>query len=78
MTEIGHAEKDLRSWDNIGDDELLDSKDAARYLKVSVATLYRWRSHAEGPVSSKAGGLKYRMGDLRAHLRSTAKGAVAA
>lgn len=75
MSETGHAEEDSRSWDDMGDDELLGSRDAARYLKVSVATLYRWRSHEEGPVSSKAGGLKYRMGDLRAHLRRTAKGA---
>lgn len=60
------------------DEELLNSEEAAKYLKVSVATLYRWRSQGEGPVSRKVGGLKYRRGDLRAYLESApAKGAAA-
>lgn len=41
---------------------LLDSREAATYLKVSESTLSRWRSAGTGPPSLRLGGIaRYRL-----------------
>lgn len=52
---------------NLGmDNELLNTKDAARYLAVSTVTLARWRSQGLGPRWAKLeGSVRYRLADLR-------------
>jgi excisionase family DNA binding protein len=36
-------------------DEILSAQDLAAYLKVPLATVYRWRSMGDGPRGLKAG-----------------------
>lgn len=48
------------------DDRLWSVKDVARYLGVSVNTLYFWRSEGLGPSSRKIGKyVRYRPDDVR-------------
>ncbi len=45
---------------------LLNTRDAARYLAVSVPTLTRWRSQGVGPRWARLGGsVRYRLADLQ-------------
>lgn len=40
--------------------------EVAQYLKVPIATLYRWRALGTGPPSIRIGKhIRYRMGDVR-------------
>ena len=49
---------------------LLDTKDAADYLRLKSTTLDRWRCDGTGPVFYKLGGrCFYRLEDLDAFIR---------
>lgn len=50
---------------------LLDSREVAAYLKVSEATLSRWRTDKKGPPFLRMGGItRYRVDDVEAWLAS--------
>ncbi|WP_447947379.1 helix-turn-helix transcriptional regulator [Microbacterium lacticum] len=50
---------------------LLDSREVAAYLKVSEATLSRWRTDKKGPPFLRMGGItRYRLDDVQAWLAS--------
>ena len=49
--------------------ELLDEKQVAKLLKVSLASIRRWRQLRTGPTYVKAGALvRYRLNDIEAWL----------
>jgi excisionase family DNA binding protein len=51
-------------------DELLTSLEVAQILRVSVATIKRWRREKTGPTHIVVGGLiRYRRADVNAYLR---------
>jgi DNA-binding transcriptional MerR regulator len=57
---------DGREWE----DELIDSHEVCRLLKVPVSTLHYWRSRGEGPPAANIGKrLKYRTGDVQKFIR---------
>lgn len=50
---------------------LLDSREVAAYLKVSEATLSRWRTDKKGPPFLRMGGItRYRVDAVEAWLAS--------
>lgn len=50
---------------------LLDTREVAAYLKVSEATLSRWRTDKKGPPFLRMGGItRYRVEDVEAWLAS--------
>jgi hypothetical protein len=66
---------DAVDWDALADEENVDTRTAARFLKMSHKTLQNWRHINAGPRFLKygrgmgrAGLVRYRMGDLRAFL----------
>jgi predicted DNA-binding transcriptional regulator AlpA len=51
--------------------ELLDEKQVAKLLRVSLASVRRWRQHKVGPTYIKAGAcVRYRREDVDAWLRT--------
>lgn len=51
-------------------EELLTSLEVAKLLRVSVATIKRWRRERTGPPHIVVGGLiRYRRADVEAYLR---------
>lgn len=51
--------------------ELLDEKQVAKLLRVSLASVRRWRQHKAGPTYIKAGAcVRYRREDVDAWLRT--------
>ncbi|MGH3965085.1 MAG: helix-turn-helix transcriptional regulator [Pseudonocardiaceae bacterium] len=54
------------------DDALLKESEAASFLRCAPKTLANQRSRGEGPayVKFRSGAIRYRLGDLRAELRS--------
>lgn len=51
------------------ENRLLNTRDAAKYLAVSIPTLTRWRSQGLGPRWARLGGsVRYRLADLRAFV----------
>jgi excisionase family DNA binding protein len=56
-------------------EELLTSKQAAAYAKVSVRSLKRWRAEGTGPKFLKAGRqVRYRKRDLDEWMERRAEG----
>ena len=57
--------------------QVLYTKDAADYLKVSSRMLERWRSEGDGPRFHKMGrrGIRYRLCDLNEFLETQASDA---
>lgn len=55
--------------------DLLDEKEAARYLKLATTTLRNWRAAREGPVALKIGrrAVRYRFADLEAFIAASTK-----
>ena len=54
---------------------LLESKDVAKWLCVSEATLSRWRAINEGPRWVNLGGLiRYHRADVEAYLEGNRRG----
>jgi hypothetical protein len=54
---------------------LVDEHAVAKFYRVSLATVRRWRWLGTGPKFHKIGALcRYRMADLEAYLRSTRTG----
>ncbi len=52
-------------------EQLLDEKELARLIRVSIGTLRYWRSERQGPPSIKVGHLvRYRPSDIVGWLRS--------
>ena len=52
-------------------EQLLDEKELARLIRVSIGTLRFWRSGRQGPPSIKVGHLvRYRPSDVADWLRS--------
>jgi predicted DNA-binding transcriptional regulator AlpA len=52
-------------------EQLLDEKELAGLIRVSIGTLRYWRSMRQGPPSIKVGHLvRYRPSDVAAWLRS--------
>lgn len=52
---------------------LLDSREVAAYLKVSEATLSRWRTDTKGPPFLRMGGItRYRLDAVEGWLASLA------
>ncbi len=50
---------------------LLDSREVSAYLKVSEATLSRWRADKKGPPFLRMGGItRYRLDDVQTWLAS--------
>jgi hypothetical protein len=48
------------------DDVLLTQPETARYLRVSIPTLERWRKVGIGPTAFRVGhAIRYRLGDIR-------------
>lgn len=57
-------------------DDLIDIKDLADYLKVPVATIYAWRYRGTGPPGLRIGRhVRYRLGDVEVWLESRLDGA---
>lgn len=53
---------------------MLDTKKAANYLGLSVATLEAWRTRGGGPVFLKLGkAVRYRIADLESFLNARAR-----
>ena len=54
------------------DDHLLTLTETAEVLQISPQTLYRWRSHGEGPVGYRllGGGVRYRRTDVDAWVQT--------
>ena len=53
--------------------ELLDTNEAAKYLRIKPATLKLWRQSGRGPVSLKlVRAVKYRRSDLDQFLGASA------
>lgn len=51
---------------------LLDEKQAAAYLSISVGTLRRWRRIGEGPAFARLGkSIRYRLLDLDLYLHQS-------
>ena len=49
--------------------ELLSPEDLAEYLKIPVATIYRWRYRGGGPVGMRVGKhVRYRLSEVEAWL----------
>lgn len=57
--------------------DLLDEKEAARYLTLAPATLRNWRTTKEGPVALKLGrrAIRYRFSDLEAFITASTEAA---
>jgi predicted DNA-binding transcriptional regulator AlpA len=55
------------------DKRVLTQGEVARFLKVSVGTVKRWRLEGRGPKYSRLGGRlpRYRMTDIEAYLEAT-------
>lgn len=55
------------------DKRVLTQAEVARFLKVSVGTVKRWRLEGRGPQYSRLGGRlpRYRMDDVEAYLEAT-------
>ena len=53
--------------------DLLDEKEAARYLKLAPTTIRNWRSAKHGPVVSRVGkrAIRYRFSDLEAFIAAS-------
>ena len=48
---------------------LLDERELAEFVKVSLSCVRSWRLHKKGPKFVKIGGIvRYRMSDLLVHL----------
>ena len=43
---------------------LLNTKEAAKYLKLKTQTLYNWRNQRKGPSYIMCGGPKYELSEL--------------
>lgn len=53
--------------------DILTSKEAASYLRVSMITLAKWRGAKKGPTYTRTGrSIKYRRRDLDAYLKKNA------
>lgn len=50
--------------------DLLDEKEAARFLKMAATTLRNWRAKKEGPKYRRVGkrSIRYRVSDLEAFI----------
>lgn len=50
--------------------DLLDEKEAAKYLRLSPATLRNWRAARRGPAVVRVGkrAVRYRFGELEAFI----------
>jgi excisionase family DNA binding protein len=56
--------------DNATANRLLNEKEVAERLAVSVATVRRWRFSGQGPRATKVGAsVRYRPADIEAYLR---------
>ncbi len=50
---------------------LMTIDEVSDYLRVPVATLYRWRHHQEGPKAARIGRhLRYRRSDVEAWIEA--------
>jgi len=62
-----------RTLSNVNARTLLTYKDLAKYLKVSLPTINRWRKSGTGPKPLKLGKLvRYRLADVDAYLDALA------
>lgn len=54
-------------------EQVFTQAEVARFLKVSVGTVKRWRLERRGPKYSRLGGRlpRYRMTDIEAYLEET-------
>lgn len=60
----------LRTSD-LGDDALVNTRDAAAFLCIRPTTLNWYRSHGGGPTFVKVGrAVRYRLSDLRAYVQT--------
>jgi len=53
--------------------DLLDEKEAARYLNLAPPTLRNWRSAKQGPAACRVGkrAVRYRFSDLEAFIAAS-------
>lgn len=53
--------------------DLLDEKEAARFLKLAAATLRNWRAAKQGPATLRVGkrAIRYRFSDLEAFIAAS-------
>jgi predicted DNA-binding transcriptional regulator AlpA len=53
--------------------DLLDEKEAARYLKLAPPTLRNWRAAKQGPAACRVGkrAVRYRFSDLEAFISAS-------
>lgn len=51
--------------------KMLNPKQVAEVLDVSLETLKSWRYHGKGPAYCKPGGVMYKTSDIRAYIEST-------
>jgi excisionase family DNA binding protein len=64
--------------ENLQPDPLWDKRLAARYLRISVQTLDRWRTEGRGPKWLKVGSqVRYRATDVEAYLAECVGGEAA-
>lgn len=58
---------------NYTTNDLLDEKEAARYLGLSGNTLRNWRAMKQGPATQKIGkrAVRYRFADLEAFIAAS-------
>jgi len=55
-------------------DELMTTQELAAYLRVSMSTIYNWRTEHRGPPASKIGKhLRYRRVDVDAWIAEHTK-----
>jgi predicted DNA-binding transcriptional regulator AlpA len=55
--------------------DLLNEREAARYLNLAPPTLRNWRAAKQGPVALKIGrrAIRYRFADLEAFIAASTK-----
>lgn len=62
-------------FDNrIGEQEWLDTKEAAEYLRLPVGTVLNWTSEGKIPVYKLGRSNRYRLSELRSLLLSNRRG----
>jgi hypothetical protein len=68
----GQRHIDLAAYKDAPDDQLVDEYVASAFLDVDIATTRRWRWLRSGVPFIKVNGwaCRYRLGDIREHIRA--------